>query len=626
MARIGTRATRLVAWTLLGGLLASLGGGCGTSGGGRRGSRGLEGEQLAQARRLYAQLQRESSLQRDRKALDLAGNLLDYYPLFARNDEVLGMAVEAAQRLGDTGRALDLTDEMLAEHPDSPLVESALQRGAALAAAAADTARAADYLIRYHDLDPVRGLRADGTPRAAVYLETLEPETLDHLLGEHPATSLRSYILYLQLDALLSRGDTDAADRVLARIESEVAEDRWTEAAAELAGGMRPSAGQARRYSGPVRIDQVGVLCPLTGRFAVLGNAFYEAALLATDEANREHGSAYTLVVEDTAGDPVAAALAARRLCGELGSMAILGAMMSDPTAAAALVTDAYGVPLVSPTATNDRIWELGKAVFQTNLTGLYEVRLLAQLASRVLLKKDYGLLYPDDPQGRRHAEVFRDEILGLGGRVVAEAAFDPQGTDFRAPILELRARRPEVLFVPASVDQMIMLGPQLDFYHMGSLVMGLSPWNSEKLAERSDTVLERAIFPDDFPLFPPRWSAEFDAGWDDEVYPREATALALKAYQATRMLLDTMAASAAGSRSELSAALVHRLANQDFQAEGPLSFGPTVRMFLDQRIVPFPADRYDESWLLTEGASIDSLGTAAADSLVGEVRDVRPD
>jgi ABC-type branched-subunit amino acid transport system substrate-binding protein len=175
------------------------------------------------------------------------------------------------------------------------------------------------------------------------------------------------------------------------------------------------------------------------------------------------------------------------------------------------------------------------------------------------------------------------------------------------------------VLFVPASVDQLVLLGPQLDFYHAGSLVMGLSNWNSAKLAERSGTVLDRAIFPDDFPLFPARWSVEFEASWRSENYPPEATELALKAYQATRMLLDTMGQSGAVTRDQLADALRRRLSNQDFEAEGPDSFGPTVRMFVDKRIVPFPSDLYRDGWMLAEAAAAyDSLAAQAAGDSLG--------
>jgi hypothetical protein len=68
-------------------------------------------------------------------------------------------------------------------------------------------------------------------------------------------------------------------------------------------------------------------------------------------------------------------------------------------------------------------------------------------------------------------------------------------------------------------------------------------------------------------------------------------------------MLLDTMASSGAANRAQLAEALTRRLANRDFEAEGPDSFASVVRTFRSQQVVPFPSGLFTESWELTEGA-----------------------
>ncbi|MBE0565863.1 MAG: penicillin-binding protein activator, partial [Krumholzibacteria bacterium] len=353
-----------------------------------------------------------------------------------------------------------------------------------------------------------------------------------------------------------------------------------------------------------VRADLVGVVFPLTGRYAVLGNACVDAVLMAAAAAERETGRRREVLVDDSGGDPVPAALAARRLINEEGCIALVGALTSAATAAVALVADHGGVPMISPTATSDRIWELGTGVFQTNLTGVYEAKVLAELATRVLLKRRFAVLYPDNPEGERHAELFRSEVEARGGVVVAVEPFAERATDFRDPIVAVRAQRPEVVFVPVSVDQMALLGPQLDFHRLGALVLGLSNFNSERLIERTGAGLEGLTFPDDLALFPPAWTAEFNAAWPAENYPREATDLALRTYQAARMLLDAMDRGGAADRTALTAALQRRLSSRDVDTEGPEPFARSVRTVRDGQIVPFPAGLFSEAWALVEGAA----------------------
>ncbi len=589
--------------------------GCGSTGGKDPGER-LLGSNLDQARRLYAQLQREHSLEQDRHPLALVHSLLDHYPDFSRNDEVLTLGIDSAKRLDDVDEALSLTDELLVIFPDSPLVDPNLLQGAEMALGAGDTLRACGFLIRYDERNPRPGADPVQPPRGASLLDTLDADALKTLMSRHAGSSLWPYLGYDRTRALLLQGTFPAAEEQVVTLEAAAPESSWTlEARRLLSVPMsqvrRPRVGQV----GEVRNESLGVLAPLTGRYAVLGNALVDAALFAVEAANEETGRTFVLQVEDTAGDPVVAALAARRLCGEGGSVALLGAMLSSTTTAAAIVADQYGAPLVSPTATNDRVWELGEGVFQTNLTSVYEIRLLAELLVPVLLKERFAILRPDTPEGQRQAEVFRSEVESLGGEVVVEATFPARSTDFREAIFTVRRARPEVIFVPMSVDQMALVGPQLDFHRCGSLVVGLSGFNNPRLLERAGTVLEGLVFPDDLALFPASWTAEFNEVWKSDDHPGEATTLALKSYQTTRMVLDTIHASGAEGRGQLTSALTRRLASRDVDAHGPDAFARTVRIVRGGEITFFPAGEFTESWEMVEGALADSLAVGWSDT-----------
>ena len=559
----------------------------------------LKGGDLEQARRLYAQLRQAHDEQRARQSLELAGALLDYYPAFDRNDEVLTLAVDAAARLGDRRHALELTDELLTGHPDSPLVDGALEKGAQVAIAGGDSLRAAHYRLLYYDRDPARGQRADGAPYAAPLFERLSAGQLADLVVFHPDSPLVPYLQWQRVRRLVGAARDADARQVAAELEKTAPGDRWTVETLALVGVASPPLAAPRREPyGPVRADRIGVLCPLTGRYADLGGAVVEAARQGAAAAGAERGQEVELVVEDTAGDPVAGALAARRLCVDQGVIALFGDLLSDPTTAAAVVAGQFDAPLVSPTATNDRIWEIGPQVFQTNLTGLYEPRLLARLARTVLLKESFAVLYPDEPEGRRHAEAFAAAVTALGGRVVAQQPFAPEAVDFQAPIAAVRAARPKAVFVPATVAQMVLLGPQLAFERTGALVLGLSTWNSPRLAAEAGAALEGAIFPADHPLFPPAWGEAFAAGWPEAAPGQvETRELARQAYEAMRMLADTLLASGARTREGLADALRQRLSREELDASGPDTFTASVRVMRDQQTVPFPAALYAAGW-----------------------------
>lgn len=606
MHSLGRRFHMMAVCGLLGwfGLLGLLGG-CGASATGSRGQTEVmlsEADQ-AQADRLFGQLKSKHTVHRDREVVEIASNLVDYYPAFPGNAEALFLAIESAQRLGDVTNVARLTNVLLADHGTSSYADRVLLAAADTAVAAGDTLAAVGYLVTYSERHPASSGLENPLERAADLVPSLNSTDLAALMSQNSGGSLWTYLGFLRVTALQSEGQfgAEAAD-LLAEMQTRYPADYWTERAREnLASGH--AGGRTKLIVAEINPLQVGVMAPLTGRYAVLGNAFYDAALLATQKTNLDLGTEFVLKLEDSAADPVTSILAARSLCIEQGCIAIVGGLLSAPTAAAAVVCDFYGVPLVSPTATNASIWKVGPTIFQTNVTDLYEIRLLAELATSILLKERMAILAPDSPDGQRQAQVFRAEVESRGGEIVAEVVFATQSTDFKDQILQVRKARPEVIFVPATVDQMVQLGPQLDFYKAGSLIMGLSNWNSRKLQERSGTILERAIFPDDLVMFDQHWEAEFNRLWNRDVYPPEATAQALKAYQATRILLVALAESGATDRRSLANALEIRLSSQDLELVGPESYAATMRMFTDEKIVPFPAGMFRAGWALNEGA-----------------------
>ncbi len=388
-----------------------------------------------------------------------------------------------------------------------------------------------------------------------------------------------------RLGALRDRAPPAAAAAIAARI-------------ADLrAGPSRPGERPGAEARPEARARRLGLLCPLSGRYALLGNAFYDGARLAVRHAQAAGRDSVELLVADTAGDPVTAALAARELVAGDGALAIIGGMLSSTTVAAALEADRAGVPLVSPTATNDRIWRLGGAVFQTNLTASLEARLLVGLGTRLLLKRRYALLGPRGAEGSRQLDLLAAEVRRQGGEIVVRESFAPAETDFREPLLAIRRARPEILYVQATVDQMALLGPQIDFYRLGVLLMGPSSWNSSRLWAGSGDVPARTLFPADDLWFPPAWAEAFRADWRPDDLPDEATPLALKAYQATTLVLGALDAGAGAGPAGLAAVLRERLAQDRPEATGPRAYGRAIRVYQDGEIVPFPADLFLATW-----------------------------
>jgi len=568
------------------------------------------------ADRLHDQLVQAQSEGRDRAALQLGFELIDRHRDYSQLDGSVLLAARSAERLGDTDAALRLTNEIIVLRPDAPLVSELLSLRTDLALAAGDTALAADSVLRLHSRAADGGAREAAADRLADLAVGLGADDLDQLLRDHPESGLRPYLFYLHLHHLIAEGRREEAPASIAALRRESPASDWLSQAEMLLGEpgyVMAESLPLRPTAGGVDPSRLGVLCPLTGRYMVLGNAFYDGARLAVEQTNNTGWRQYSLSVRDTGGDPVSAALAVRRMAAQERPVAMIGGLLSGTTVAAAVVADGFGIPLISPTATNDRIWEIGPAVFQTNHTGMYEARLLARTAIGVLLKQRIAVLHPDTPEGVRSYEVFAEEVLALGGEIVAAEALGVGLTDFRDPLDRIKTARPEIIYIPASVDLMMLLGPQLDFYRSGALVMGPSSWNTPRLAREVGSILERSIFPSDTALFPAEWAEAFAEGWNSEHLPEEATAIALRAFNATRLVLRVLAEEEIRSREDLSRSLSNRIAARRETEVDPNALGPALRIWSRGGVEPFPVELFAGSFAAgdAESAEQDAEDTA---------------
>ncbi len=590
-----------------------------------RGAPSLPPQRLATADRLLARMEESYAAGRDRETLSVAYELIDHYAGYPRQDRVVELAARAAARSGDRTQALTLLGEYLAVHPAGPRAVTLWELRGDLLRQAGDARRAADALLRAHALATAPADRQRLAEALAAVAPDLAADDLAALRADHPSTPLRSYLGYLWLERLLGEGREAEARDAIAVLEGEGPRDDWLARAEQLLHGPGVEIGKRALPRPPAEgadVLHIGVVCPLTGRYTVLGNAFYDGVEAARDRENRLGWRQYTLSVHDSEGDPVVAALATRRLLAEERPIAVVGCLLSRTTVPAALVTAAAGIPLVSPTATNERIAELAPTVFQTNITSAFEARLLARLAVQVLLKRDLAVLHPDTRDGARAAEVFATAVTDLGGRIVAVEAFNTGLTDFREPLSRLVAHLPEAIFVPAGVDQMVLLGPQLDFYRAGALILGISDWNSPRLAREVGMVLDRAVFPSDTALFPPDWVEEFQRDWSAEDQPAEARAIARRSYLATRLLLRTIGDRGCERPDSLAAALAERLADLDRVDPGTAwpRLAAALRMYRDGEIVPFPTSLFTDVLAVadTTAAVAGPVATDQPDTLLG--------
>jgi ABC-type branched-subunit amino acid transport system substrate-binding protein len=297
-------------------------------------------------------------------------------------------------------------------------------------------------------------------------------------------------------------------------------------------------------------VGTVGVVLPLSGRFAQFGEESLQGILLAAgifDEArsNRAPRPRVRLVIRDSEGRPERAAAAVRNLAEDPTVMAIVGPLLGRESEAAAEAAEAVGIPLVALSARREVARER-PFVFRVRTMPQEEVSLLVDHATRDLGAVTFAILYPRDTYGRGLRDLFWDAVEERGGEIVGVASYEPDATDFAAPIRRLvgytlltveekkllkkrdgmrrKARRlppeealalreealaltgPEgeslppivdfdALFIPESHEKVVLIAPQLAYHEAtGARLLGPNDWYHGDLLQISRKHVEGAL------------------------------------------------------------------------------------------------------------------------------------
>jgi ABC-type branched-subunit amino acid transport system substrate-binding protein len=290
----------------------------------------------------------------------------------------------------------------------------------------------------------------------------------------------------------------------------------------------------------------LGVVLPLSGRFARFGEASLQGVLLAAGVfGGGESGPRMRVLIRDSAGQPERAAAAVRELA-DAGVVAVVGPLLSGECEAAAAAAERAGVPLLTLTS-REEVSASRPHVFRVRTMPREEVEALVEHAMQELGAQRFAILYPGDPYGKGLRRLFWNAVEERGGVVVGIASYDPDATDFGEPIrklvgyslltraekeglkeraeMEKRARRlpPEeaallreeakaltgpdelplppivdfdALFIPESYEKVVLIAPQLAFHEaVGMTLLGPNGWYHPDLVRIGREHVEGALF-----------------------------------------------------------------------------------------------------------------------------------
>ena len=264
-----------------------------------------------------------------------------------------------------------------------------------------------------------------------------------------------------------------------------------------LAGGALCAVALGLASPALAETIKLGLMCPLTGKWASEGQDMKNIVSLLVDETNAAggiNGKKIELVVEDDAGDPRTAALAAQKLAGA-GVIAVIGTYGSAVTEASQNIIAESGLVHVGTGSTSIRLTEKGLPLFFRTCP-----RDDAQgaAAAAAIVKggfKKVALLHDKSSYAKGLADESRKALEKAGVEIVFYDALTPGERDYTAILTKLKAAAPDVVFFTGYYPETGMLLRQKKEMGWDVPMMGGDAANHQDLVKIAGAEAARGYF-----------------------------------------------------------------------------------------------------------------------------------
>ena len=195
---------------------------------------------------------------------------------------------------------------------------------------------------------------------------------------------------------------------------------------------------------------ELGVILPLTGPAAEIGNQQLQAVELGVEKANSSGaipGVTIQLRIEDNQARPDLSVVAFNKLV-DLYDVPLIITGYSGPSLALAPLGARKQVVVVNAGAQSDLLATASPYLFNTIPSARDELAILADYLVKTRGYKTAAIIYQNDAQGKPARDAFADLFAANGGTITVDESVPFGETNFRGILTKIQAAKPDVIFV----------------------------------------------------------------------------------------------------------------------------------------------------------------------------------
>lgn len=333
----------------------------------------------------------------------------------------------------------------------------------------------------------------------------------------------------------------------------------------KLGGKKKPEGGSAATgtpttpagESGPIL---VGHFASMTGSEATFGQSTDKGVRMAIEEINAAggvKGRQVELRTLDTASKASEGGTVVTRLINNEKVVALLGEVASSISIAGGQVAQKLGVPMISPSSTNERVTKIGDMIFRVCFLDGFQGYVMAKFVTDDLKLTKVAILY-DQQQAysKGLANDFKTAFTGMKGVITTEQAYSGGDPDVSAQLQTIKTSGAQAIYMPGYYTDAGNMIRQARKLGIKEPFLGGDGWDSEKLAEIGGEAIEGSYYSNHYSFEEQRPQVQDFVKKFREKHGQVPDGLAALGYDAARVLFASMERAPSLGGKDLAAAI----------------------------------------------------------------------
>ena len=306
----------------------------------------------------------------------------------------------------------------------------------------------------------------------------------------------------------------------------------------------------------------------MTGEVANFGQSTHKGITLAQEQYNAAggfNGKQVEVKLYDDQSKPEEAANTVTKLITQDNVVAVIGEVASSLSLVAADVAMRNKTPMLSPSSTNPDVTKKGEYIFRICFIDPFQGEVMAKFAGQNLHAKT-AAIFRDVKQDYSVglADFFKKAFEAHGGKILIDTAYQSKDSDFKAQLTEIKAKNPDVIFIPGSYNDVGLIAQQARSIGIKQPLLGGDGWDSQDLVKVGGAALENTYFSDHYaPDTTEPTAVKFIASYKAKYGNETPDAMAALGYDAFFVMMDAIKRAKSVSREDIKNALAQ---TKDFQ------------------------------------------------------------